>query len=93
MVAVGVTAWDPESALDPVQPPDAVQETAVVLDQVRVEEAPAMILVGEAVRVVVGRAGVQVPLVTGEPPVQPVGLRVRTVRVRVPLGLQALQAE
>ena len=40
----------------PVQPPDAVQEVALVLDHVNVELPPEAMLVGFAVKVTVGAA-------------------------------------
>lgn len=39
---------------EPLQPPDAVQAVALVLDQVRVEAAPDFTLLGEALKVTVG---------------------------------------
>lgn len=39
---------------DPLQPPEAVQEVALVLDQVSVELAPELMVVGFAVKVSVG---------------------------------------
>ena len=47
-------AWLPEVAWLPVQALEAVHEVALVLLQVRVELAPAVMLVGLAVRVTVG---------------------------------------
>ena len=49
-------------ALVPVHPPDAVQEVAFVLDQVRVEDWPEVIDVGEAERETVGEVGGGVPV-------------------------------
>jgi hypothetical protein len=45
---------EPLSALLPLQPPDAVQAVALLLDQVSVEEAPAFTLLGVALSVIVG---------------------------------------
>ena len=45
---------EPLSALLPLQPPDAVQAMALVLDQVSVEAPPAFTLLGVAVSVTVG---------------------------------------
>jgi len=45
---------EPLSALLPLQPPDAVQAVALVLDQVSVEAPPAFTLLGVAVSVTVG---------------------------------------
>jgi hypothetical protein len=44
----------PLSAFEPLQPPEAVQEVALVLDQVSAEEAPDFTLLGLALRVTVG---------------------------------------
>ncbi|HSC07768.1 MAG TPA: hypothetical protein VLD59_13155, partial [Steroidobacteraceae bacterium] len=46
--------WEPDVLRDPLQPPEAVQEVAFVLDQVSVELAPELIVVGFAVKVSVG---------------------------------------
>lgn len=54
VVTVGETTWAPEVALVPVQPPDAVQEVALVEFQERVEELPGVTAVGLAERVMVG---------------------------------------
>jgi len=51
---VGVTDWEPVAAWPPLQAPLAVQETAWVLDQVRVADWPAVIDVGLTDRVTVG---------------------------------------
>lgn len=56
VVAVGVTLWVPLVALLPVQPPLAVQEVALVEDQVRVALWPETMLVGEAEKETVGAA-------------------------------------
>jgi hypothetical protein len=40
--------------LDPLQPPDAKQLVALLLDQVSVEEAPAFTLLGAALSVTIG---------------------------------------
>ena len=45
---------EPLIPFEPLQPPDAVQEVALVLDQVSVEEAPAFTLLGEALSVTIG---------------------------------------
>jgi hypothetical protein len=42
--------------LEPLQPPDAVQEVALVLDHVSVEETPDFTLLGVAVSVTIGAA-------------------------------------
>jgi len=45
---------EPPSALLPLQPPDALQEVALVLDQASVEEVPDFTLLGVAVSVTIG---------------------------------------
>jgi hypothetical protein len=45
---------EPLSPFEPLQPPDAVQALALLLDQVRVEDAPAFTLLGEALSVTTG---------------------------------------
>ena len=45
---------EPLSALEPLQAPDAVQELALLLDQVSVEALPAFTVVGAALSVTVG---------------------------------------
>jgi len=57
VVAVGDTTWVPLVASAPVQPPDAVHEVALVLDQVSVEVLPESMVVGLAVNVTVGVPG------------------------------------
>ena len=52
VVAVGETEAEPETAL-PVEKPVPMQEVALVLDQVRVEDEPAAMEVGFAVSVAV----------------------------------------
>lgn len=49
-----MTIWEPDVALTPLQPFEAVQESALVVDQERVEFWPDKILVGEAEKVRVG---------------------------------------
>jgi hypothetical protein len=60
VVVVGDSSAVPLVACVPVQPPDAVQLVALVLDQVSVELAPAVMLVGEALSATVGAGGVTV---------------------------------
>jgi len=60
---VGETLWLPEVLLEPVQLPEAVQEVAFVVLQVRIEDCPLVIEVGVAARVKVG-AGVAAVTVT-----------------------------
>lgn len=45
---------EPFRALEPLQPPDAVQEVALLLDHVRVEAAPAFTVLGAALSVTIG---------------------------------------
>ena len=45
--------WEPLAALLPVQPPDAVQDVALIEDHVKVEEAPLFTVLGLAARVTV----------------------------------------
>ena len=47
-MAVGATLCVPEIDLPPLQLPEAVQEVALVDDQVSVDEAPLVMLVGFA---------------------------------------------
>ena len=56
VVVVGETPSVPLVASVPVQPPEAVHEVALVLDQVSVELAPKAIVVGFAVSVTAGGA-------------------------------------
>lgn len=67
----------PLVALAPVQPPEAVQDVALVLDQVSVVVAPEMTLAGLAARVTVGvgtGAGAEPP-----PPPQAARIRDKTI--------------
>ncbi len=57
MLVLGVMANVPASALVPVHPPLAVQEVEFLLDQLKIEEPPAVTVAGSASRVTVG-AGV-----------------------------------
>ena len=57
MVLVGETASVPLVASLPLQPPEAVQEVAFVLDQVSVELLPLLIVDGFAEMVTVGAVG------------------------------------
>ena len=61
----------PLVAAGPVQPPLSVHEVALVLDQVKVELLPAVIVVGFAVRVTVGVTCVTVTVAEAcaDPPV------------------------
>ena len=49
-MAVGETTSVPLVASAPVQPPEAVQDVALLLDQVRVELPPEAIVVGLALK-------------------------------------------
>ena len=51
---IAPVACEPLSPLAPLQPPDAVQAFALLLDQVSVEDAPACTLLGAALSVIVG---------------------------------------
>ena len=68
---VGETASVPLVAALPVQPPEAVHEVALVLDQARVELLPEVIEVGLAFKVTVGAGEVTVTVAFAgvEPPV------------------------
>jgi hypothetical protein len=46
--------WEPLSPLLPLQPPDALHDVALVLDQVSTEEAPEFTVLGVAVSVTIG---------------------------------------
>jgi hypothetical protein len=65
VVAAGFTERVPLSALEPVQPPDAVHDVAFALDQVSAESAPAVIEGGLAVSVTVG-SGAEVTVTVAE---------------------------
>lgn len=56
-VVPGVTLWLPLTALVPVHAPDAEHTVVSVLSHVRVEDAPRVMLVGDAERVRVGTGG------------------------------------
>jgi len=56
-VLVGDTASVPLAASVPVQPPDAVHDVALVLDQVNVELPPEVMVVGDAVNLTAGVPG------------------------------------
>lgn len=61
VVAVGETEVLPLVVLLPLHPPDAVHEVAFVLDQVRIEDWPDVIVVGLAEIVTVGGVEPGVP--------------------------------
>ncbi len=52
-----VKVWDPEVPILPLQPPEAVQLLALVEDQVRVLDPPAMTEAGAALMLNVGGGG------------------------------------
>ena len=64
MVDVGETDWLPEVAVDDVQPlgEAAVHEVAFVLDQVNLDELPAVIEAGDTDNVTVGAGTVDATL-------------------------------
>ena len=74
--------WLPEVALVPVQPPEAVQDVALVDDHVSIELLPAFTAVGFAASVTVGAGGapatVTVTLCCAVPP-PPVHCRLNIV--------------
>ena len=79
--------WLPEVALVPDQPPEAVQEVALVEDQVRVEAPPLVTEVGFAVSETVGTGGAAVTVTVADAlalPPAPV-----QVRVKLPLAVSA----
>ena len=59
MVTVGVTVWLPLVAFVPVQPPEALQDVALVEDQESVDDPPEVIDVGEANKERVGALTVE----------------------------------
>ena len=61
-MVVGLTLCEPAVALLPLQPPEAVQEVALLEDQVKVLDWPLVIEVGLALKVRVG-AGSELPLI------------------------------
>jgi hypothetical protein len=75
VVAAGETLCVPLVAFEPDQPPLAVQEAALVLDQVSVEEPPESMVVGLAERVAVG-AGSTVTVALAGALVPPVPVQV-----------------
>jgi hypothetical protein len=85
---------EPLSPLAPLHPPDALQEVALLLDQVSEEEAPEFTVLGVAVRVTTGALLETVTVadcVAGPPaPVQVSSYSV--VFVRVPVGQLPLVA-
>ena len=73
----GVTDWEPLVALAPDQATEAVQVVAPVVDQVRVDEPPKVMVAGLGVMVRVGAAGLTVIVADEEAdPPGPVQVRV-----------------
>ena len=90
MAAVGgVTIWLPDTGFDPLQSSIAVQDVALVVDQVRVEEFPKLMEVGLAVNVRVG-AGVPDTVTVAEALAEPAELVAVRVYVVVTEGETAL---
>ena len=58
VVLKGVTVKEPAVGWLPDHPPDAVQEVALVVDQLSITEFPELIVAGFAVRVITGAATV-----------------------------------
>lgn len=84
----------PVSPFEPLQPPEAVQEVALVLDHVSVEEAPDFTLLGVALSVTVGALleTVTVADCVADPPA-PVQVNSYSVLlVRVPVDIDPLVA-
>ena len=73
----GLTACEPELALAPDHPPEAVQEPAPVDDHVSVDDPPAAMPAGDAARDSVGTGVVTVTsaLIDATPPM-PVQVRI-----------------
>jgi len=87
VVANAPLDWLPEVVLLPVHAPEARQETALVEDQVRVEDSPLAIDVGFAVSDTVGAGGMTVTVADALPvPPGPVHARVNVpVLVKAPV--------
>lgn len=85
---------EPFSALEPLQPPDALQEAALVLDQVSVEEAPDFTLLGVAVSVTIGALPETVTVAdcVAEPPAPAQVSSYSVVSVRAPVDQVPLVA-
>ena len=66
----------PLIVLIPAQPPEAVQLVALVEDQLSVEEAPLLMLVGFAFKLTVGLAGAETLTVTDRAALPPGPLHV-----------------
>jgi len=85
---------EPLRPLAPLQPPDALQEVAFVLDQVSKEEAPEFTVLGVAVSVTTGAAPdiVTVADCVADPPAPVQVSSYSVVFVRVPVGQVPLVA-
>jgi hypothetical protein len=85
---------EPLSPLEPLHPPDAVQELALVLDQASVEEAPDFTLLGVALRVTTGALleTVTVADCVADPPAPAQVSSYSVVLVRVPVDIVPLVA-
>jgi len=49
-----VTVWVPDVAIVPVQPPEPVQDVALLVDQVSMDDCPEAIVSGAAVKFIEG---------------------------------------
>jgi hypothetical protein len=85
---------EPLSALLPLQPPDAVQAVALLLDQVSVEAPPAFTLLGVALSVTVGALPETVTVAdcVADPPAPVQVSSYSVVFVRVPVDIVPLVA-
>jgi hypothetical protein len=89
VVAAGLTLPLPVVAFVPLQPPEARQLVALVLDQLRVLEAPLATVVGLAVKVRVG-AGLGAPVTVSTAPLEAVVPTLFRTRQRKTAPLSAL---
>lgn len=85
---------EPLSPLEPLQPPDAVQEVALALDHVSEEEAPDFTVLGVALSVTIGATldTVTVADCVAEPPAPEQVSSYSVVLVRAPVDLVPLVA-
>lgn len=86
---------EPLSPFEPFQPPEAVQEVALVLDQTSVEEAPDFTLLGVALSVTAGALleTVTVADCVADPPAPVQVNSYSVVLVRVPVDIVPLVAK
>jgi len=49
-----VTVWVPDVGIVPVQPPEPAQDVALVVDQVRTDDCPEVIMSGTALKLMAG---------------------------------------